>query len=72
MRIRDRQEMYLNDRTTVGSRQVAGCLYHFLEDEVLPAAGIDPPRFWPEVAQIFADLTPDRSCPRSAGAICPR
>ncbi len=50
----------MTDRTAAGSLQVATCLYRFLEDEALPAAGIDPAAigFWDGLAKIVADLTP--------------
>jgi malate synthase len=48
----------VTDRIEVGSLQVATCLYRFLEEEVLPAAGIKSGGLWPGVAQIVADLTP--------------
>jgi malate synthase len=55
----------VTDRTVVGSLQVATCLYRFLEEEALPAAGIRSGGFWPGVAQIIADLTPaNRALPQ--------
>lgn len=48
----------MTDRTVVGTLQVATCLYRFLEEEALAAAGIKSDGFWPGVAQIVADLTP--------------
>jgi malate synthase len=50
----------VTDRTQAGPLHVATCLYRFLEDEALPAAGIDPAAtgFWDGVAAIVADLTP--------------
>jgi malate synthase len=48
----------VTDRTAVGTLQVATSLFRFIEDEALPAAGLDPAAFWPGVAQIVADLTP--------------
>src|ERR1700722_19763305 len=50
----------MTDRTQAAGLQVATCLYRFIEDEALPAAGISVtgPAFWAGVAQIIADLTP--------------
>jgi len=48
----------VTDRTQAGGLQVATSLYRFVEDEALPAAGIDPAGFWAGVAQIVADLSP--------------
>ena len=49
----------MTDRTQAGGLQVATCLYRFVADEALPAAGIDRRgRFWAGVARIVADLTP--------------
>jgi malate synthase len=46
------------DRTLAGSLQVDTLLHAFLEEEALPAAGIDPAGFWDGLAAIIADLTP--------------
>jgi malate synthase len=48
----------VTDRIQAGGLQVATGLYRFVEDEALPAAGIDPAGFWKGVARIVADLTP--------------
>src|ERR1700761_7860008 len=50
----------MTDRTQASGLQVATCLYRFIEDEALPAAGIGTagPAFWHGVAEIIADLTP--------------
>lgn len=48
----------MTDRTTVAGLQVATSLHKFLQEEALPAAGIDPAGFWAGVAAIIADLTP--------------
>ncbi|HEY6497471.1 MAG TPA: malate synthase G [Trebonia sp.] len=48
----------MTDRIQAGGLQVAAGLYRFVEDEALPAAGIDPAGFWEGVARIVADLTP--------------
>src|SRR5580698_3575382 len=50
----------MTDRTQAAGLQVATCLYRFIEDEALPAAGIAAagPAFWTGVAEIIADLTP--------------
>jgi malate synthase len=50
----------MTDRTQAAGLQVATCLYRFIEDEALPAAGIGTagPAFWAGVAEIIADLTP--------------
>src|ERR1700722_11635144 len=50
----------MTDRTQAAGLQVATSLHRFIEDEALPAAGIDlsGPAFWAGVAQIIADLTP--------------
>src|ERR1700722_1912535 len=50
----------MTDRTQAAGLQVATSLHRFIEDEALPAAGIDVtgPAFWAGVAQIIADLTP--------------
>jgi malate synthase len=48
----------VTDRTTVDGLQVATSLHDFLQEEALPAAGIDPAGFWTGVAAIIADLTP--------------
>src|ERR1700722_18815648 len=50
----------MTDRTQAAGLQVATCLYRFIEDEALPAAGISVtgPAFWAGVAQIIADLSP--------------
>jgi malate synthase len=50
----------MTDRTQAAGLQVATCLYRFIEDEALPAAGVGltGPAFWAGVAQIVADLSP--------------
>src|SRR3984885_8580392 len=50
----------MTERTQAAGLQVATCLYRFIEDEALPAAGISVtgPAFWAGVAQIIADLSP--------------
>ncbi len=42
----------MTDRTQAAGLQVATCLYRFIEDEALPAAGIGTagPAFWAGVA----------------------
>jgi malate synthase len=48
----------VTDRTAAGGLQVATCLYRFIAQEALPAAGVDPAGFWEGMAGIVADLTP--------------
>jgi malate synthase len=48
----------VTDWIQAGSLRVAACLHEFLEEEALPAAGIDPGGFWDGAARIIADLTP--------------
>src|SRR3984885_3800449 len=50
----------MTERTQAAGLQVATCLYRFIEDEALPAAGITVTgqAFWEGVAQIIADLAP--------------
>jgi malate synthase len=50
----------MTDRTQAAGLQVATCLYRFIEDEALPAAGIAAAgrAFWAGLAEIIADLTP--------------
>jgi malate synthase len=54
------EEIAVTDRTQAAGLQVASCLYRFIEDEALPAAGtgLAGPAFWAGVAEIIADLTP--------------
>jgi malate synthase len=48
----------MTERIQVGSLRVAECLHAFLHEEALPAAGVDPARFWSGVEEIVGDLTP--------------
>ncbi|WP_182357370.1 malate synthase G [Tomitella gaofuii] len=48
----------MTDRETIGGIQVDRVLYDFINDEALPAAGVDKDAFWQGTAQIFADLAP--------------
>jgi malate synthase len=54
------EEIAVTDRTQAAGLQVATCLYRFIEDEALPAAGtgLAGPAFWAGVAEIIAELTP--------------
>ncbi len=45
-------------RETIGGIQVDRVLYDFINDEALPAAGVDKDTFWQGAAAIFADLAP--------------
>jgi len=45
-------------RTTLHGLQVADALYRFIEDEALPAAGLDSARFWPGFAELVTTLAP--------------
>jgi malate synthase len=48
----------MTDRTQAASLQVASSLHEFMQEEALPAAGINPEGFWDGVARIIEDLTP--------------
>ena len=48
----------MSDRTTVHGLQVANELHRFIEDRVLPAAGVDSAAFWKGFDAIVADLAP--------------
>ena len=48
----------MSDRTTVHGLQVANELHRFIEDRVLPAAGVDSAAFWQGFDAIVADLAP--------------
>jgi malate synthase len=40
--------------------KVAGLLCDFVEDEALPGTGVEPERFWGEMASILRELNPER------------
>tara|TARA_Y100001970_G_scaffold292137_1_gene432143 strand:+ start:10236 stop:12398 length:2163 start_codon:yes stop_codon:yes gene_type:complete len=42
----------------VGGLRIANCLYNFINDEALPATGIDQASFWESVSEILQDLAP--------------
>jgi malate synthase len=48
----------MTDRTTVHGLQVANELHRFIEDQVLPATGVDSATFWKGFDAIVADLAP--------------
>ena len=48
----------MTSRTTVHRLQVADELYRFIEDEVLPATGVDRAAFWAGFDAIVHDLAP--------------
>ncbi|TPG20190.1 malate synthase G [Variovorax guangxiensis] len=48
----------MTDRTTVHGLQVANELHRFIEDEVLPATGVDSASFWKGFDAIVSDLAP--------------
>jgi len=48
----------VTNRETIGGIQVDRVLYDFINDEAIPAAGVDKDAFWQGAAQIFADLAP--------------
>ncbi|MDN5759654.1 MAG: malate synthase G, partial [Tomitella sp.] len=48
----------MTNRETIGGIQVDRVLYDFINDEALPAAGVDKDTFWQGAADIFADLAP--------------
>jgi len=45
-------------RTSLHGLQVADALYRFIQDEALPAAGLDGERFWTGFAELVATLVP--------------
>ena len=48
----------MTERTTAHGLQVATELYRFLDEKVLPAAGVDSATFWKGFDAIVADLAP--------------
>ncbi|HEV7253221.1 MAG TPA: malate synthase G [Mesorhizobium sp.] len=48
----------MTERVHLASLQVANELARFVEDEALPGTGIEPARFWGELAAALRDLTP--------------
>jgi len=54
----DLKGMHHNDRVARGSLRVDTVFCRFVEDELLPAAGIDSAAFWPGLEAIVDDLTP--------------
>ena len=48
----------MTERTTAHGLQVAAELYRFLDEKVLPAAGVDSATFWKGFDAIVADLAP--------------
>ena len=48
----------MTERTTAHGLQVATELYRFVDDKVLPAAGVDSATFWKGFDAIVADLAP--------------
>ena len=48
----------MTERTTVHGLQVASELHRFIEDKVLPAAGVDSAAFWKGFDAIVTDLAP--------------
>ncbi len=48
----------MSDRTSIHGLQVANELHRFIEDKVLPAAGIASERFWKGFDEIVSDLAP--------------
>ena len=51
-------EIPQNGRVTLGKLSVDPAFHRFVEDELLPAAGIESDHFWPGVEQLIDDLTP--------------
>src|SRR6187549_71452 len=49
---------FMTDRTTVHGLQVATELHRFIEDKVLPAAGVASATFWKGFDAIVTDLAP--------------
>ena len=52
------EEMSSDESRSSGALTVSPVFAQFMEDELLPAIGVDPGVFWPGVASIIADLTP--------------
>jgi len=48
----------MTDRTTVHGLQVANELHRFIEDQVLPATGVDSATFWKGFDAIVSELAP--------------
>ena len=46
------------ERLSIGGLSVDSAFHRFIEEELLPAAGVDAAEFWPGVESIIADLTP--------------
>lgn len=46
----------MTERVTVGGLQIDKVLYDFVNDEALPAAGIDADAYWKGFAEVFADF----------------
>jgi malate synthase len=45
-------------RTAIHNLQVANPLLSFINDQMLPATGVDPTKFWQGFNDIVADLAP--------------
>ncbi len=48
----------MTDRVTVGRLQVAACLHRFIEQQVLPASGLEPAAFWRGFDALAHELAP--------------
>ncbi|WP_024796796.1 malate synthase G [Tomitella biformata] len=48
----------MSDRETVDGIQVDRVLYDFINNEALPAAGVDREKFWTGASALFTDLAP--------------
>jgi malate synthase len=48
----------MNDRVQMGGLSVAGSLHHFLTEEALPAAGVEPEAFWSGLDAAVHELAP--------------
>ena len=49
----------MNQRINIANLQVSTCLYHFVEQEVLPNSGIESKKFWHDFALIVQQLSPE-------------
>lgn len=51
-------EVFMTARTAIHNLQVANPLLSFINDQMLPATGVDPDKFWKGFNDIVADLAP--------------
>ena len=51
-------EMAADDRQMEGGLSVAAVFHRFIEQELLPAIGVDPASFWQGLETLITDLTP--------------